>query len=210
MTSAGESPSSRGPGRPVDPDIEKRLFAAVLEIYAETGWAGFTLHAAATKAKVGKAAIYRRWDSKEQLIVEAVMSIQSGVVPDTGTLRGDLIATVEGELLYYLTPHGLVLLRAQLEAKAYPEVFGAAMERFRRNRNESGRAILMAAEERGELTSDTDSWVILDAIGGMTINHFLATPHGRLSDLRRNRRVFAEAVVDFALRSIRHEDNAAS
>jgi AcrR family transcriptional regulator len=192
----------RAPGRPVDPEIETRVFEAVREVYTETGWAGFSVHAVATRARVGKAAIYRRWLSKEDLIVDAIMSMELAPVVDRGSLREDLIAIVQGELGEYLTPAGLVRLRAQVEAKVYPELFGAAMERFRRLRINGGRVVVNNAIARGELSETADGIILLDAIGGMTLNHFLATPTYAQRALQRDSRRFAESVVDFALAAV--------
>jgi AcrR family transcriptional regulator len=193
----------RGPGRPVDTDIEDRVYAEALQVYAETGWAGFTIHAVATRSKVGKAAIYRRWESKEDLIADTMMRLHTGrQVPDTGSLRGDLVETACNELDTYLHPAGLALLRAQVEAKIYPELFGAAMERWRVYRLESGREIVLRAVARGELASGVDGVLLLDAVGGMIINHYIATPVGRMSTLSTKGRELAERIADFALSAV--------
>ncbi len=173
----------------------------MLEVYAEQGWSGFTIHAVATRSKVGKAAIYRRWPSKEVLIVETMMHHHgiSTPAPNTGSVRGDLIEVAWNELSTYLRPDGLVILRAQVEAKLYPDILGIAMERWRVFRRDSGREIIRRAIDRGELPQDVDPTLLLDAIGGMIINHFIATPEPRLAELRANGRQLAERVTDFAL-----------
>jgi AcrR family transcriptional regulator len=198
-----EGDAGRRPrGRPVDPEIETRVFEAVREVYTETGWAGFSVHAVATRARVGKAAIYRRWLSKEDLIVDAIMSMASAPTVDRGSLREDLISIVQGELREYMSPAGLVRLRAQVEAKVYPELFGAAMERFRRLRFNGGQVVINNAVARGELAQSADGIILLDAIGGMTLNHFLATPTYAQRALQRDSRRFAESVVDFVLAAL--------
>ena len=62
----------------------------------ETGYERMTMDAVAAGAKTGKATIYRRWASKAQLVVDAISSAgQKGItadLPDTGSLRGDLLA----------------------------------------------------------------------------------------------------------------------
>ncbi|GAA1827559.1 TetR/AcrR family transcriptional regulator [Pseudonocardia ailaonensis] len=200
MTEDAQPVGRRAVGRPVDPDIEARVFAVVREVYSETGWAGFTIHAVATRAKVGKAAIYRRWGSKEELIADAIVSTVSAPIQDRGSLREDLIAVVQGELAEYLRPaDGLVRLRAMVEAKAYPELFGAAMDRIRRLRTANGRTIVDTARRRGELPTEADGILMLDAIGGMTMNRFLATPSYAMRELQRDSRQFAESVVDYVL-----------
>jgi AcrR family transcriptional regulator len=192
----------RSPGRPPDPEIESRVFHAARELYAETGWAGFSIHLVASRARVGKTAIYRRWASKEELIVDAIVSMAPAELEDRGSLREDLVSAVEAELRGYLSQAGIVRLRAQIEAKVYPELFGRAMERFRRLRLDGGKRIIAAAVERGELADDHDGLQLLDAVGGITVNRFLATPSHALSALERNSRQFAESTVDYAMRAV--------
>jgi AcrR family transcriptional regulator len=189
-------------GRPLDPSIEGRVYDAALEVYASGGWGSFTIHAVSTRAKVGKAAIYRRWSSKEDLLVAAILSMGTVPVPNTGSLRGDLIATVRAVLDEYSSARGLVQLRAQVEAKAYPEVFGSAMEAFRRRYLADGRTMLSASIRRGELDGDVDTSQILDAVVGMTINHILAMSNDGLTKLSRDSRRYAESVADFVLKGI--------
>jgi DNA-binding transcriptional MerR regulator len=50
-------------GRPRDPDLESRVLAAALRVYAEAGWSGFSFDAVARRAGVGKAPLYLRWQS---------------------------------------------------------------------------------------------------------------------------------------------------
>lgn len=182
------------------------MFAASLEIYGEVGWASFTISAVAARASAGKAAIYRRWPAKEDLIVDAIMSMESVLEPDTGSIRGDLIASVEAELALYLSPVGIARLRAQVEAKVYPELLGAAMDRHRRMRIEAGRRYVRAAVRRGELPPEVVGDLLLDVVGGMTVNRFLATPQHKLQALRRQSRTFAESVADYALRAVVDRD----
>jgi AcrR family transcriptional regulator len=67
-----------GRGRPPDPDLQARVFGATLDLYAEAGWARFSLDVLARRARVGKAALYSRWGSKEKLIVEALAHRREG------------------------------------------------------------------------------------------------------------------------------------
>ena len=80
-------------GRPLDPSRDVAIRAAALQVLAEDGYRGLTMDAVAMAAGVGKATIYRRWRSKEDLVVSAIQerSVDSLVVPDTGTLRDDLV-----------------------------------------------------------------------------------------------------------------------
>ena len=84
-------------GRKRDHTRDPEILAAALEILAETGFDGMTIDMVATRAKAGKATLYRRWPSKNELVIDAVAcmkqaDLDQSRLPDTGTLRGDLVA----------------------------------------------------------------------------------------------------------------------
>lgn len=88
-----EDVSNRRAGRPRDPGVEGAILDAVQELLVESGYAGTTIGAVADRARCGRSAIYRRWENKAELVVAAVRALQvTASVPDTGTLRGDLLA----------------------------------------------------------------------------------------------------------------------
>ena len=79
-------------GRPRDPGVEASILAAVQDLLIESGYSGMTIGAVADRARCGRSAIYRRWETKAELVVAAVGALQIAAdVPDTGTLRGDLL-----------------------------------------------------------------------------------------------------------------------
>ncbi|MFC4015321.1 TetR/AcrR family transcriptional regulator [Nonomuraea purpurea] len=193
-----------GRGRPPDPDLEARVHAAALELYAEVGWAGFSLDVVARRARVGKAALYGRWGSKERLIVDALSGWRprQPLVEWPGPLREDLVRMATAILDGYFDRHGLVLLRAQVEAKVYPELFGQALEELQRERIVAGRAIVVGAIERGELPAGTSPALVLDAVAGILTNHVLSTPASRMPALAERKHKYAEETVDFVLSAV--------
>lgn len=93
MGSMGPDDASRAAGRPRDPGVEASILAAVQDLLIENGYAGTTIAAVAQLARCGRSAIYRRWETKAELVVAAVRALQVAAdAPDTGTLRGDLLA----------------------------------------------------------------------------------------------------------------------
>src|SRR5919109_2832266 len=80
------------PGRRRDPQVEGRALAAALELYAEVGWSGFSFDAVARRAGIGKAPIYLRWSSKEDLLLDAFSAYLEAIpIRDSGDLRSDLL-----------------------------------------------------------------------------------------------------------------------
>lgn len=91
-----KGPAASQPGRKRDPSLDARILDATLDVLTEVGAAELTMDLVATRAGAGKATIYRRWSSKSELILDAVArmkrnQVDLGNLPDTGTLRGDLL-----------------------------------------------------------------------------------------------------------------------
>jgi len=92
-------------GRPRDPQTRQAILDAALALVAEVGYDRTTVDAIATKAGVSKPTLYRRWPhGKPELVADAIRErhAETSQIPDTGTLRGDLLALVAiqtGQLL---------------------------------------------------------------------------------------------------------------
>lgn len=88
-------------GRPRDQDLGDRILTATQDLLIDHGYGGTTVEAVARAAGTGKAAVYRRWATKIDLVVAAVQVLAVPPAdPDTGTLRGDLLACA----LHYAQP----------------------------------------------------------------------------------------------------------
>ena len=80
---------SRRPGRPIDPDCDQRILKATLELLAEIGFDRFRMQDVATRAGVGFNTIYRRWRTKDRLIIDALRTAVTDVrSEDTVDLDG--------------------------------------------------------------------------------------------------------------------------
>jgi len=76
-------------------ELEAALLDAAWEDLVEVGYAGLTMESVAARAHTGVAVLYRRWPNKDQLTLAAIDRfgrLHPVETPDTGTLRGDLIA----------------------------------------------------------------------------------------------------------------------
>jgi AcrR family transcriptional regulator len=86
------TPAERKLGRPRDASVDAAIVQAVLEVLNEVGLAAMSMDAVAARAGVGKATIYRRWSSKEEMVIDAIASLVASVeVPVTDDIRTDLI-----------------------------------------------------------------------------------------------------------------------
>lgn len=96
MQKQAEPPCGRLTGAPVRRRgrvLENAIFEATLGCLADSGYAWLTMEGVAAAAQTGKAALYRRWSSKEELVLDALRAClpPAGPAPDTGSLRADLV-----------------------------------------------------------------------------------------------------------------------
>jgi Tetracyclin repressor-like, C-terminal domain/Bacterial regulatory proteins, tetR family len=155
----------------VEGDREQEILDATLTVLAETGYDRLTMDAVATEAKASKATLYRRWSSKPDLVVEAVCSHkEQPVVPDTGTLRGDLIEGYCG-LGGVTDPRSMAVLAAVVTAMARDEEFAAIYRRdFIGPKQAAMRVVLDRAVARGEIGDDVDLDLIAGALPGIVLH----------------------------------------
>jgi AcrR family transcriptional regulator len=76
-------------------ELESALLAAGWDELVEVGYARLTMESIAVRARTSEAVLYRRWANKDQLVLAAMERHRNAnpvALPDTGTLRGDLLA----------------------------------------------------------------------------------------------------------------------
>ncbi|GAA2873360.1 TetR/AcrR family transcriptional regulator [Pseudonocardia halophobica] len=192
--------ASPAAGRPRNPDVDRRVARAAVELFGSQGWAGFSVEAVARRAGVGKASIYLRWPSKEALLVGALAERVPVVADvDTGTLRGDLVRLARQLLDMHLGPSGRAFERMGLDAPQLPGV-AERWERHREAQVRAARAMIRRGIDRGEIAADTPVTLLLDTLCGGVALHVSSTPER----LRPNIDVedYAERLVTFLLRSV--------
>jgi len=97
------------------------------------------------------------------------------------------------------------MLRAKIEAREHPEVFGQALLALERQGRQAGRTIVLQAIERGELPRATSPALILDTVAGTLINHILSTPLSKMTALEANAGNYTEQIVDFVLAGVGYQ-----
>ncbi len=188
------------PGRPRDPGLTLRILDAALAEYGRTGWAAFTVDGVARRARVGKAALYRRWPTKEHLLADAIEAHSRPLVSrDTGSLRGDSLALATALLEHCLDPAGWVTLRIAVDAATEPTTFGRFHARIVAMHRDGAEAMLQRALARGELPDGVDRGPFIEALYGAVILHVLTMPPDARARAHRNLAGHVTPLVDFVL-----------
>jgi AcrR family transcriptional regulator len=185
----------RRPGRPRSEQAEQAIIDAALELFGERGVDGVCVEAVAARAGVGKATIYRRWSSKEDLLIAALGSMKEPLPQPRGeSARGDLVQLLEAMnrdaddpryMRQFAMLHG--------EAKEYPRVLARYAETVVEPRREVIRSVLRRGVATGELRPDLDLEVAMLTLTGAVM------ARGK-HDTTPARPGFAAAVVDELLR----------
>src|SRR3954452_23832386 len=93
---ADADPSSRTPGRPLDPEIDRAILTAAGEMFVRDGFQSMTLPGVAAAAGVAKTTVYRRYPSTVELVLATILALNTGApVPDTGSARDDLATLLD-------------------------------------------------------------------------------------------------------------------
>lgn len=149
--------------------VSDALARATLEELAATGYARLTVEGVARRAGVGKAAVYRRWPSKQEMTMAAMthLVVPIAEIPDSGSVRGDLRACLRGLRDWINHPvHGAVLPDLTSAAAHDDGLARALWREVGQPRRDLASTILQRAIERGEIPADTDIDLALDVIAG--------------------------------------------
>lgn len=143
----------------VEGDREAEILDATLEVLCEFGYDRLTMDAVANASKASKATLYRRWSSKGDLVVDALVRAKDApcvVDSDLGNLRDDLVVSTchESGLSDEMTTS---LFAGLVSALAHDKDFAKAFqERFLAPKVASTRALFERARDRGEIAADVD------------------------------------------------------
>jgi AcrR family transcriptional regulator len=138
---------------------EGDILDATVSVLCEVGYDRLTMDQVAALAKASKATLYRRWESKAELVVDAVVrakQMPSPELTDTGSLRGDLIAAACGESGWAEKIPMSALAGLLTAVNADPQLFRMWHERFLLPRLEWNRAVFERAIARGEIAGAVD------------------------------------------------------
>ena len=165
-------------GRPRSAGLDQTLLDVTLQLAGEVGMHAMSMDDLAQRAGVSKATIYRRWPSKERLVLEAMnQAMRPFDLIDTGSLRADLDDYL-GELARRMAEGKASDVLPDLIAASVRDAdLRASLDEYTKYRRQPLQAILGRGLQRGELADDTDVEVLIDALIGPFVYRRLLSHH---------------------------------
>jgi AcrR family transcriptional regulator len=168
-TGAARLETALGRGRPRSGEAHRAILDATRDLIIESGFANLRLEHVATRAGVGKATIYRRWASKEDLALELLLELAAPhlAVVETGNTRDELVAAVRNVVRALTeTPFGPVIraLLSQIAINpALGDPFRATVVQARRDEI---AGVIARGVARGDLRPDADAALATELLVG--------------------------------------------
>lgn len=197
------TPARRGRGRPRDPSTDLRIRRAAAELLLQNGFDKTTVDEVAARAGVGKATVYRRWASKEDLAVAAMESLYEAELPapDTGSIVEDLTQSYRAVLAFVNSPEGAGFLRVSIAESVRDERIATLYRQSMLRRETQARESFLRAIERGEVRPDADIDSAVEWLGGaITVRAVQGRPLPTVADVPR--------LVGFTLRGVLADPSA--
>ena len=179
-----KSPAS---GRPRSERSKAAILAAVRNLLLKSGYTKLTIEAVARQAGVSKATIYRWWETKGELALEAAeQELSIGKVPDTGDSRTDLDTAITQLIDTFTRPlASIVIFAAITTGSSDPKMAQIFRDRYVYPWRVSAHEALMRAQARGEVTDD-ELQFLLDMIVGTVFQRTLVMKEPMVDRLKAN------------------------
>ncbi|WP_164860579.1 TetR/AcrR family transcriptional regulator [Rhodococcus sp. X156] len=180
-------------GRPRDPSRDHAIIDATIDVLVRDGYDRLSMEGVATAAGVGKATVYRRWGSKAELVIDAMMSLKPVVdTIDTGSLEGDIELLTAASCSPRTQRLQEVMVSICSALPREPELLEAFATRFTEPRIARITTVLERARDRGELGPEVDIAMAASLVPSLMLQRALMTgkPAGR---------AYAEQVVGSVL-----------
>ncbi|MCX4983953.1 TetR/AcrR family transcriptional regulator [Streptomyces sp. NBC_00572] len=173
------------------PVLERAILEAALDQLGSVGWNGLTMEGVAVGAQTGKAAVYRRWPSKEDLVADA---LQAGLptldeAPDLGGVREDLYELCRRvrDVMYSKPGFALRAVLHECDAEAAERFHGLIVTGVVEPSARLFRDVLHRGIARGEVRAEADNDLVIDVIPAMMMYRSKVCasewPDGELADL---------------------------
>ena len=182
--------------------VTQAIEVALFQEWAQRGYAALSIEAIAKRAKVGKAAIYRRWPSKLVLVSDVLTRVGSEVTlcPDTGDLHKDirlLLLQLRRVLRHPLVARILPDLHAEMPRT--PELAHAVRAQLQVYRRDKAETVLRHAIKRGELSENLDLDLAIDMLGSMLYWRLIITR-------QRSNKAYIEELTNFVVGSLKRKN----
>ena len=162
-------------GRRRDPHVDGAILDAALALFAEGGYRSVSIEGVAARAGVAKATVYRRYDSRAALLIDAVRIRLCLIhdLPDTGDLRADLLQMMAPLIERLRSPDAAVLIALMTERFREPELDAEYERSVVGRKREHMRHLFGAAVARGELREDSDIELLAEIPSAIIWHHAL-------------------------------------
>jgi AcrR family transcriptional regulator len=148
---------------------EEAIIYATTMLLTDEGYASLTVAKVAARARASKSTIYRRWPTKEHLVIEAFNRWPALSPADKGDVMSDLLDLFRQFLRILHKPPSNAIMPTLVAERAHNPALAAVFDPLMQRRRDPVRLILRRAIERGELPRSTDVELAVDAIMGITV-----------------------------------------
>jgi AcrR family transcriptional regulator len=148
--------------------VQAAVFAATIQLLQEKGYEALSFATVAERAGVHETSLYRRWKTREQLVVTAISSqvARDIPIPDTGSFRSDLVQLLQLLRAFLLSSVGEALVQLAIVSRHAPEI-----DFFHREYWSQRRALLQPvfdrAIARGEVSPEADLQLLFEMLIGV-------------------------------------------
>jgi AcrR family transcriptional regulator len=172
------NPDQKPLGRPRSLKSHQAILKATLELLAEVGFDAMSIEAIAARAGVGKTTIYRRYANKEELVADAIENVREEIIiPDTGSIWGDIDALVENAAQNTLSPLGRKTVAMIISsASSNPQFAQIYWTKYLQPRRVAFEVVLERAKARNELDEGLDPGLVFDTMSGIMLYALIFQP----------------------------------
>ena len=197
-------------GRPRDASRDRALLEATLAVLTESGYRALTTAAVAARAGVSTATLYRRWPSKEVMVVDAAAAYAQELTThtDTGTLEGDLRALLRNKAASLTGKEGGMLQTLIGEARHNTPLAEALTNKLVLPMRRRLEEITQRAAERGEIPPVEHADLLGDLVLGPMVSRFFLTPLPPDQVDAATATQPADSLLPFLLRAVGHTEHA--
>ena len=169
--------------------LEDAIVQAAYDELAAVGYTAFTVEGVAARAKTGKASIYRRWPSKQLLVLDALLDqlptpADCGIVPEIpdNVTTADALHNVARVMAgVMVSPAGAAMRAIKTDAAADPELARVIDERFQEPRRQAMLLLLARGVERGEVRPEAVTTMVADVLPAV-VTHRIVFQREPLTD----------------------------